>query len=177
MNVVGEGSQLTYENFIYIAITETFGGCGTSTNDLEITGGAGPGMVQGVHALNLVFDVEGTRVFLAPKEAGKRSQLWRMTSAGLLVHEGSSPPQMPRGRGDAHQDLMANNLVLDIAGPTVQPNTYVPLMLRKPDERRLVLEFKATFSFSDWFGRYSNISTRSEPDCCYLNPSVVIGDR
>ena len=105
---------------------------------LEITGGAGPGMVQGVHALNLVFDVEGTRVFLAPKEAGKRSQLWRMTSAGLLVHEGSSPPQMPRGRGDAHQDLMANNLVLDIAGPAVQPNTYVPLMLRKPDERRLV---------------------------------------
>ena len=140
MNVVGEGSQLTYENFIYIAITETFGGYGssgggTSTNDLEVASG-GAGMVQGVHALNLVFDVEGTRVFLAPKEAGKRSQLWRMTSAGLLVHEGSSPPQMPRGRGDAHQDLMANNLVLDIAGPAVQPNTYVPLMLRKPDERR-----------------------------------------
>ena len=140
MNVVGEGSQLTYENFIYIAITETFGGCGTSsTNDLvEVTSGAGM-VVQGVHALNLVFDVEGTRVFLAPKEAGKRSQLWRMTSAGLLVHEGSSPPQMPRGRGDAdHQDLMANNLVLDIAGPAVQPNTYVPLMLRKPDDRRFV---------------------------------------
>ena len=141
MNVVGEGSQLTYENFIYIAITETFGGYGssgggTSTNDLEVASG-GAGMGQGVHALNLVFDVEGTRVFLAPKEAGKRSQLWRMTSAGLLVHEGSSPPQMPRGRGDAHQDLMANNLVLDIAGPAVQPNTYVPLMLRKPDDRRL----------------------------------------
>jgi hypothetical protein len=27
-------------------------------------------------------------------------------------------------------------LVLDIAGPAVQPNSYVPLMLRRPDERR-----------------------------------------
>ena len=27
-------------------------------------------------------------------------------------------------------------LVLDIAGPAVQPHSYVPLMLRRPDERR-----------------------------------------
>ena len=61
-----------------------------------------------------------------------------MTSIGLLVHEGSSPPQDPARmqRRDAHQDWMKNNLVLDIAGPAVQPNTFVPLMLRKPDDRR-----------------------------------------
>ena len=124
MNIIGEGSQLTYENFIYIAMTETF------RND---RGNYDLGM-------NLVLDVEGTRVCLAPKEAGKRSQLWRMTSSGLLVHEGSSPPQDPSSRmhrRDAHhQDWMRNNLVLDIAGPAVQPNIFVPLMLRKPDERR-----------------------------------------
>ena len=46
-------------------------------------------------AIAMAADVEGTRVFLAPKEAGKRSQLWRMTSGGMLQHEGSSPPQDP----------------------------------------------------------------------------------
>lgn len=118
MNVIGEGSQLTYENFIYIAMTETFR---RSPNN----------------ATNLVFDVEGCKVFLAPKEAGKRSQLWRMTSNGMLQHEGSSPPQDPtRNHHDAQQEAMRTGLVLDIAGPAVQPNTYVSLMLRKPDERR-----------------------------------------
>ena len=112
MNVIGEGSQLTYENFIYIEMTES----------LKVD-----------HATALVFDVEGTRVYLSPKEAGKRSQLWRMTSNGMLQHEGSSPPQDPR---QSHNDFLRKSLVLDIAGPAVQPNTYVPLMLRKPEERR-----------------------------------------
>lgn len=109
MNVLGEGAQLTYENFIYIVMTASM---------------EGP---------QLVFDVDGTKVFLAPKEAGKRSQLWRMTSSGMLQHEGSSPPQDPTA---SHQEMMRKSLVLDIAGPAVQPNKYVPLMLRKPDERR-----------------------------------------
>jgi vacuolar protein sorting-associated protein 13D len=124
MNVTGEGSQLTYENFISIVMTETF------------RVGASPSSVYGQH---LVLDVEGTRIHLAPKEAGKRSQLWRMTSNGMLQHEGSCPPQDPsRGAAsrDAQQELLKNSLVLDIAGPAVQPNSYVPLMLRKPDERR-----------------------------------------
>ncbi len=59
MNVTGEGSQLTYENFIYVVMTETF----NKAEDQE-----------------LVLDVDGTKVFLARKETGKRSQLWRMTS-------------------------------------------------------------------------------------------------
>lgn len=110
MNLIGEGSQLTYENFIYIEMSDT-----------------------GHASTQLVFDVEGTKVFLAPKEVGKRSQLWRMTSSGMLQHEGSSPPQDPSRN---HTDNMRNSLVLDIAGPAVQPNSCVPLMLRKPDDRR-----------------------------------------
>lgn len=109
LNVIGEGSPLTYENFIFIQMTMESG---------------------------LVFDVEGTRVYLAPKEAGKRSQLWRMTSGGMLQHEGSSPPQDPKFSSHNHEIWPGKSLVLDIAGPAVQPHTYVPLMLRKPEERR-----------------------------------------
>ncbi len=80
------------------------------------------------------------QVFLGKKQTGKRSQLWRMTPSGMLQHEGSSPPQDPSTASSAN--LMANleraknALVLDIAGPGVQPTKQVPLMLRKPDERR-----------------------------------------
>ena len=42
------------------------------------------GSGQGLDQQQLVLDVEGTRVFLAPKEPGKRNQLWRMTSSGML---------------------------------------------------------------------------------------------
>ena len=118
MNVIGEGSQLTYENFIYIAMAGTFLQDGNGGDNLE--------------SQQLVLDVEGARVFLAPKQAARRSQLWRMTPTGMLQHEGSSPPQERR---KTPTDLK-NCLVLDIKGPAVQPSTYVPLMLRKPDERR-----------------------------------------
>ncbi len=51
----------------------------------------------------LVLDVpEGTRVKLARKENGRRSQLWRMTSTGRLQHEGSSPPHDPSSRKAAN---------------------------------------------------------------------------
>ena len=71
MNVIGSGETLTYENFIYIAMSATF----ETSKPLD----------------GLVLDVDGTRVILSRKEAGKRSQLWRMTPTGMLQHEGSSP--------------------------------------------------------------------------------------
>lgn len=52
-----------------------------------------------VECQQLVLDVpEGTRVRLARKEIGRRSQLWRMTSTGMLQHEGSSPPHDPTSK-------------------------------------------------------------------------------
>ena len=64
-------------------------------------------------------------------------QLWRMTPGGMIQHEGSSPPQDPKKtNGGSGVDTVVNGLVLDIAGPAVQPQSYVPLMLRRPDERR-----------------------------------------
>merc|ERR1719228_2466345 len=120
MNVTGAGSQLTYENFIYVAMTSTFQ---FNWADSHPGGGA-----------ELVLDVpEGTRVVLCKKSGAKRSQLWRMTSTGMLQHEGSSPPQDPKSKKAPDH---SHTLVLDIAGPAVQPDDFVPLMLRKPDPRR-----------------------------------------
>ena len=114
LNVIGEGQQLTYENFIYIALTGTF----------QKSGGNAAAAATEVEGQQLVLDVEGTRVFLSRKSAGKRSQLWRMTSTGMLQHEGSSAPQDPlhplqtgvRSLGIATDSAMKNSLVLDIAG-------------------------------------------------------------
>ena len=57
--------------------------------------------------------------------------MYRMTSIGLLVHEGSSPPQDPARmqRRDAHQDWMKNNLVLDIAGNVTRLSTIVEILI------------------------------------------------
>ena len=140
MNVIGAGMELTYENFIYIAMTSTIDASEKYDDGTLECYGRIP-----VSQQPLVLDVEGTRVILARKEAGKRSQLWRMTVTGMLVHEGSSPPQDPRNfnqspDGDGLTNLPplpnTNVLVLDIAGAAVQPQSYTPLMLRKPDERR-----------------------------------------
>ncbi|CAL4063499.1 unnamed protein product, partial [Meganyctiphanes norvegica] len=142
LNVLGEGAKLTYENFIYIAFTATFkkrGRKGSGKSE-EVT--LDPTSVE---CQQLVLDVpEGTRVTLARKEIGRRSQLWRMTSTGMLQHEGSSPPHDPSIRRSSKTNN--NILVLDIAGPAPQPNSYTPLMLRKPDDRRRLTQ---TWRFTD----------------------------
>jgi len=67
------------------------------------------------------------------KEQGKRSQLWRMTSQGMLQHEGSSAPRDPRIKKTSANDV---TYVLDIADIALRPSVEVSLILRKPDERR-----------------------------------------
>ena len=116
MDKTGPGSELTYENFIYIAMTTTFQ-LGWEDDSTE-----------------LVLDVpEGSRIVLGTKSGAKRSQLWRMTSIGMIQHEGSSPPQDPKSKKQLDQSHI---LVLDIAGPSDKPESFAPLMLRKPDPRR-----------------------------------------
>ena len=72
MNVIGEGSQLTYENFIYIALTGTFTAATSAAS--AVPAGEKRSFVDDVEDQQLVLDVEGTRVLLAKKETGKRSQ-------------------------------------------------------------------------------------------------------
>lgn len=54
-----------------------------------------------VECQQLVLDVPDPttgKVMLSRKQAGQRSQLWRMTADGHLQHEGSAPPRAPSDR-------------------------------------------------------------------------------
>ncbi|XP_007491817.2 intermembrane lipid transfer protein VPS13D isoform X1 [Monodelphis domestica] len=140
MNDFQDNWQLYYENFIYIAATYTFSGLqeGTVrpvTSNKDVTCG------------ELVLDVspKTQRVILKKKEPGKRSQLWRMTGTGVLVHEGSSVPHNPNK--PAASRTIEGSAILDIAGlAAVTDNRYEPLMLRKPDRRRSTTQ---TWSFRE----------------------------
>ncbi|XP_039657872.1 vacuolar protein sorting-associated protein 13D isoform X1 [Perca fluviatilis] len=126
MNFFREYNKLYYENFIYIAATHTF-----STNIEKRP--AGKKRLVSCAELVLDVDTKTQRVILKKKEPGKRSQLWRMTGAGMLCHEGSSPPQSKL----AQPRPLDSSLVLDIAGlAAVSDNSFEPLMLRRPDSRR-----------------------------------------
>ncbi|XP_069096842.1 intermembrane lipid transfer protein VPS13D isoform X1 [Pleurodeles waltl] len=140
MNNFQDSRQLYYENFIYIAATYTFSGFE------EETGRPVAPHKDGSRA-ELVLDVEPKtqRVILKKKEPGKRSQLWRMSSSGMLCHEGSSPPHNPNRMSNSRS--IDSSLVLDIAGlAAVTDNRYEPLMLRKPDPRRSTTQ---TWRFRD----------------------------
>ncbi|GFQ85231.1 vacuolar protein sorting-associated protein 13D [Trichonephila clavata] len=124
MNIFREGSQLFYENFIYIIFSGTF------LNDNGGTSGVPPNLAGREYVLDVPYN---NKVVINKREVGKRSQLWRMTSTGMLQHEGSSPPR------DPHKSNSSNNakvLVLDIADIGPQPNEFTCLILRKPDPRR-----------------------------------------
>ncbi|CAN7986722.1 unnamed protein product [Ixodes hexagonus] len=139
MTIFREGKKLYYENFFYIAFSGTF---------QEPRGVLKPQpAAKDVKCQELVLDVpQGTRVVINKKastssELGKRSQLWRMTSMGMLQHEGSSTPLDPR-----HGSESGRMLVLDIAGLGPEPKKQTELMLRKPDDRRRLTQ---TWRFLD----------------------------
>ncbi|XP_077532737.1 vacuolar protein sorting 13D isoform X2 [Haemaphysalis longicornis] len=124
MTIFRPGKKLYYENFFYIAFSGTF-------LEPRAMVKAQPGS-KDVRCQELVLDVpQGSRVVINKKELGKRSQLWRMTSTGMLQHEGSSTPREPRPSAEP-----GRMLVLDIAGLGPEPKKYTELMLRKPDGRR-----------------------------------------
>ncbi len=107
---------LFYDNFIYIVFK--------SNHQPQISS---------LTASQLVLASTQNKVYIDFKESGNRSQLWRLTSEGFLVHEGSSPPKEIT-QNNAEQ--VANRYVLDIEDVAPQPNRCMPLTLRKPDSRR-----------------------------------------
>ncbi|XP_060085097.1 intermembrane lipid transfer protein VPS13D-like [Ylistrum balloti] len=115
MNKLEEGEKLYYQNFIYLAATASFNQNIPDENKQDL-------VLDCIHENHIVFK---------KKENGKRSQLWRMTTKGMLEHEGSMPPRDPRKQGTS-----SNRLVLDIADIAPQPGKMVLLTLRKIDERR-----------------------------------------
>ncbi|XP_053307347.1 intermembrane lipid transfer protein VPS13D [Spea bombifrons] len=140
MNNFQDSKQLYYENFIYIAATYTFSGS-QEGNVMSVA------QNKNITSAELVLDVNPKthRVILKKKEPGKRSQLWRMTGSGMLCHEGSTAPHNPNKPPSSRS--LDSSLVLDIAGlAAVTDNKYEPLMLRKPDRRRITTQ---TWCFRD----------------------------
>nr|XP_054769178.1 intermembrane lipid transfer protein VPS13D-like [Lytechinus pictus] len=125
-----EGNHLYYENFIYIAMDSTFKGA-PSTGSL----GESSSNKNFWSSAQLVFDVPhaDSPVVLRKKEPGKRSQLWRMTSTGLLQNEAFTPPRDPSQRRGS---LTSNGLVLDIISGQFASQDEMILKLRKPDKMR-----------------------------------------
>ncbi|XP_022090239.1 vacuolar protein sorting-associated protein 13D-like isoform X2 [Acanthaster planci] len=129
LDTLGDGVPLYYENFIYLCLTHTCSGSSSSS--------LSSGLLKrrdDYTSANLVFDIvpNGKAVILRRKEPGKRSQLWRMTPTGMLQNQAFTPPRDPnKAPSGSH-----NPLVLDIADMAANPNSIMPLVMRKPDERR-----------------------------------------
>lgn len=113
-----ESGRLTYENFIYIGFTQTFENVSNYSADYD---------EFDVKAQQLVLGVIGNRVVLVKKQAGDRSQLWRMNNEKQLEHEGSSPPTEPGKK--------AQRFVLDLEKPP-QPLQQIQLVVRQANHQR-----------------------------------------
>lgn len=113
-----ESGRLTYENFIYIGFSQTFENVSNYSADFD---------EFDVRAQQLVLCVVGNKVVLANKQAGDRSQLWRMNNEKQLEHEGSSPPSEPGKK--------AQRFVLDLEKPP-QPLQQIQLVVRPANYQR-----------------------------------------
>ncbi|XP_065089816.1 intermembrane lipid transfer protein Vps13D isoform X2 [Ochlerotatus camptorhynchus] len=109
--------RLTYENFIYIAFSQTF----VATPSFEF------GSANDPESQQLVLGVVDNRVVLVRKQAGDRSQLWRMNHEKQLEHEGTSPPSEPGKK--------QSRFVLDLDRPP-QPTQFINLVVRPANRQR-----------------------------------------
>jgi vacuolar protein sorting-associated protein 13D len=115
---LGQGENLCYENHICLAMEQTF-------NEEINNQYQSKYPLQNTRSINernsfslfnqqqLVIDYLQGKLVLAPREENKRSQLWRMTSSGLLVHTGSSSPRDWSNKNDTSEDIRYAS-VLDI---------------------------------------------------------------
>ena len=134
-----EKKDIYYENFIYIVFKNDL----KKMNNAEEKSKIRPYLLNSVKfssASSLMDNnelvltvVNKNKITIKRKECSNRSQLWRMTAEGLLVHEGSSPPNEFNVNAALN---IANRYVLDIEEIAPQPNRMLALTLSKPDSRR-----------------------------------------
>ncbi|KAH3833861.1 hypothetical protein DPMN_107177, partial [Dreissena polymorpha] len=116
LNKFGEGDQLVYQNYLFIAATATV----KRNVDYSYS-----------KSSDLVLDCEHDFVVFRKKEVGKRSQLWRMTSQGMLENEGRCQPLEPGKTVRPGQKY-----VLDVADSEAHPGKAVALALKKENVGR-----------------------------------------
>lgn len=158
MQKLGQGENLCYENHICLVLQRTVDEPhgeslssrssfqkSRSTNDRSSS-------FPLPQRHQLVIDYVQGKLVLAPREENKRSQLWRMTSSGILVHTGSSSPRDWSKKNDTSDDIR-KALVLDIeevsnsslygSNAATRP---IPLTIGKFDPKRTVTQ---TWTFHD----------------------------
>ncbi|KAF7232825.1 hypothetical protein EG68_05835 [Paragonimus skrjabini miyazakii] len=102
---VGLGKSLIYDNFVYLTVfgplVDRFTESGTPPADS--------------FSCDFVFDVlpNTHRVVYSPKIPGRRAQLWWLSDAGLIFHEGSSSPLEPGERASG-KFQPSRQFVLDV---------------------------------------------------------------
>ncbi len=115
---LGPGENLCYENHICLAMEQTFNEETNNQYQSKYTlqksrSIDGRNSFPLFNQRQLVIDYLQGKLVLAPREENKRSQLWRMTSSGLLVHTGSSSPRDWSNKNDTSEDIRYAS-VLDI---------------------------------------------------------------
>lgn len=149
---LGHGENLCYENHICLALEQTFAEQQNSHRFPSIYPSYNIRSVNDRHILplfprqHLVIDFIQGKLVLAQKEENKRSQLWRMTSSGVLVHTGSSSPRDWSNKNDTSDDIQQAS-VLDIEEiaanhpyNTSSTGRFNRLTVRRYDPRRALTQ-------------------------------------
>ena len=150
---LGQGENLCYENHICLALEQTFieepippYSSKYSLQKIRLNS------LQLLNQRQLVIDYIQGKLILAPREENKRSQLWRMTSSGLLVHTGSSSPRDWSNKDDTSEDIRQAH-VLDIGDISINNmqninslTRFVRLTIQRYDPKR---SFTQTWTFQD----------------------------
>jgi vacuolar protein sorting-associated protein 13D len=140
---LGSGDDLFYQNYIYLAFQETFDDENLlqfySTND-----SSDPLSRQ------LVIEYIDNQLILAQRQENKQSQLWQMTSTGVLIHVGSTSLYDSIKKKEQFDDLR-QTFVLDIKdlGDQILSNLmteFTSLTVRRYDSKR---SFTQTWQFLD----------------------------
>ena len=127
---LGPGENLFYENHICLGLEKTFEES-PSTHPIEKARSSHDRVSFSISQRHqLVIDYVQGKLILARREEDKRSQLWRMTSKGILVHTGSSSPRDWRDKNDKSEDIRQAS-VLDIQENTLH-STYTSAFGQRP---------------------------------------------
>jgi hypothetical protein len=144
---LGPADDLHYQNFIYLALQETFDD--HNLMQLSFTSNTSDSL-SGLSPHQMVIEYIDDRLLLVTRQENKRSQLWYMTTNGLLIHMGSSPFLSWNKQKDAIDDLR-HAFVLDIddlAGSTLSSlmTHFTQLTVRRCDPKRTLTQ---TWQFYD----------------------------
>ena len=154
---LGQGENLCYENHICLALEQTFHEDTNQQYQSRYSLQKSRSITERTSFLllnqrQLVIDYIQGKLVLAPREENKRSQLWRMTSSGLLVHTGSSSPRDWSNKNDTSDDIR-NAFVLDIRDVSANilnsrnPATrFTSLAIQRYDPKRT---FTQTWKFQE----------------------------